>query len=323
MAKPQIIAMSAPVDVIAAAAATGDEPAKLPTFRMEAYNGGPISQPWSDIPLIVDLEGMELRASVPAFLNHDNAQAVGHTTSVEVKGNKRLIAEGVISRTTPAAADVVASGKNGYPWQASIQASISAREFVDAGKSAKANGKNWPGPVLIARKTKLMEISFVDIGADDTTAATIAAQAASNEGASSMDLKARKEALLAAHPQHGALILAALTDGKDDPTIQAEIEAATVKAEREAQAKELADIKASADAHKAEADKLKVDLAAAVKASADKDAEIADLKAKLGVPPIKAGAGEAGAKRRREMSDGDRLAFIKAHGEQAYRALPY
>lgn len=313
MAKPMIIAMTAPVEVIAAAAATGDEPAKLPTFRMEAYNGGPISQPWSDIPLIVDLEGMELRASVPAFLNHDNAQAVGHTTSVEIKGNKRLIAEGVISRTTPAAADVVASGKNGYPWQASIQASISAREFVDAGKSAKANGKNWAGPVLIARKTKLLEISFVDLGADDTTSASIAASAA-NPMESCMDLKPRKEALLAAHPQHEAAILAALVDGKDDTTIKAEIEAADIKAEREAKAKELADLQAAVEAAKAELDK-------AVKAAADKDAEIAALKAKLGVPPIAAGASaEKNTVTKAEfqaMSASDKAKWIAANGAKS------
>ena len=38
------------------------------------------------------------------------------------------------------------------------------------------NGRTFEGPLYVARRTVLGEISFVDLGADGNTTATIAAQ---------------------------------------------------------------------------------------------------------------------------------------------------
>src|SRR5690606_25853301 len=100
--------------------------------------------------------------------------------------NGRLIAEGVVSRDTPAAREIVASGKKGFPWQASIGASVEELEFIKRGVSVMVNGRKFNGPVYVAHKTTLNEISFVDLGADQRTRARIAAQHKDNKENSSM-----------------------------------------------------------------------------------------------------------------------------------------
>jgi hypothetical protein len=48
-------------------------------------------------------------------------------------------------------------------------------QFVKDGESARVNGRDVTGPILIARKTSLGEISFVPRGADGNTSATVSA----------------------------------------------------------------------------------------------------------------------------------------------------
>ena len=69
------------------------------------------------------------------------------------------------------------SSKNGFPWQASIGASVEEFEFVKEHQKVMVNGKEHMGPLNVARKATLGEISFVDLGADGQTQATIAAHA--------------------------------------------------------------------------------------------------------------------------------------------------
>jgi len=54
--------------------------------------------------------------------------------------NGQLSATGVISRDTPAAREVVASAKNGFPWQASVGAGVEEYEFV---KEGSGNVVSW------------------------------------------------------------------------------------------------------------------------------------------------------------------------------------
>ena len=163
---------------VEALATSGDGP-KLPRFEMVANSGyTPFRQPGWRYPLIVDFAGLAIPSqNRPIRLNHDPDQGVGHTTSVGFSGGQ-LVAEGVISRNTPAAADVAQSGKNGFPWQASIGASIDgAPEFVPEGKTVLVNGHTFSGPLNVVRKATLGEISFADLGADGNTSARVAAAA--------------------------------------------------------------------------------------------------------------------------------------------------
>ncbi len=164
---------------LVALAAEGDEQA-IPRFTMIAYTGEPMRVEGWRFPVVVDLEGLSIPSQRrPVRFGHSMYQGVGHTERIAVEAG-RLIAEGIVSRDTAAAREVVASGKRGFPWQASIGAQVAQAEFVRNGKSITVNGKTFEGPLYVARRTVLGEISFVDLGADTNTAATIAAQKLEN-----------------------------------------------------------------------------------------------------------------------------------------------
>jgi hypothetical protein len=148
----------------------------VPRFTMVAYTGEPLRVEGWRFPVVVDLEGLSIPSQRrPVRFGHSMYAGVGHTERIAVEAG-RLIAEGIVSRDTAAAREVVASGKRGFPWQASIGAQVAQAEFIRAGKSIIVNGRTFEGPLYVARRTVLGEISFVDLGADGNTTATIAAQ---------------------------------------------------------------------------------------------------------------------------------------------------
>ena len=79
-----------------------------------------------------------------------------------------------------------------FPWQASIGAQVGAVDFVQAGKSVTVNGRTFDGPVHVARRTVLGEISFVDLGADGNTSATITAKEGLESGVPESIAKIRR-----------------------------------------------------------------------------------------------------------------------------------
>ncbi|MCA9202735.1 MAG: hypothetical protein KDA59_06810, partial [Planctomycetales bacterium] len=142
------------------------ETESIPRFTMVAYTGEPMRIEGWRYPVVVDLEGMSIPSQRrPVRFGHSMYAGVGHTERIAIDGGK-LIAEGIVSRDTQAAREVVSSGKRGFPWQASIGAQVSQADFVRSGKSATVNAKTFDGPLYVARRTSLGEISFVDLGAD-------------------------------------------------------------------------------------------------------------------------------------------------------------
>jgi hypothetical protein len=172
---PTLVAFACSTEwVEASAAPEGDKPA-LPRFAMVAYTGGPMQLAGWRHPVVVDLAGLQIPSPRrPIRLGHDAALGVGHTESVTVEDGT-LVARGVVSRDTAAAREVVVSSKNGFPWQASIGASVIEHEFVCEGASVIVNGREVHGPVNVVRRAVLGEISFVDLGADGATSAAITA----------------------------------------------------------------------------------------------------------------------------------------------------
>ena len=147
----------------------------IPQFRMVAYTGGLMRIEGFPHPVVVDLEGLVIdRQDIPVRLDHQSRQGVGHTQRVAVE-NGSLIAEGLVSRDTSWARDVIRSGQNGFPWQASIGAAVIDAQFIPNGQNVTVNGRTFDGPIHVVRKATLKEISFVDNGADSSTSARIAA----------------------------------------------------------------------------------------------------------------------------------------------------
>ncbi len=171
-----LVGEPAGVEIIEATGEGTDAPAP-PRFSMVAYTGEAMRVDGWRHPVVVDLEGLSLPSQRrPIRFAHSAYQGVGHTDRIAVEDG-RLVAEGVVSRDTPAAREVVASGKRGFPWQASIGAAVRRSEFVRAGQRVTVNGRVFDGPVYVARAATLGEISFVDLGADGNTSARIAANA--------------------------------------------------------------------------------------------------------------------------------------------------
>jgi phage major head subunit gpT-like protein len=173
-------------------AGTDGKPA-LPRFSMVAYTGGPMRIAGWRYPVVVDLAGLSIPSqSRPIRFGHDMASGVGHTDSIAVADGK-LIAAGVVSRDTAAAKEIVASARNGFPWQASLGAAVEQFEFVKEDQSVHVNGREFKGPVNVVRKATLGEISFVDLGADGNTTASVAARQARDGAASAKEQTTMKD----------------------------------------------------------------------------------------------------------------------------------
>lgn len=168
-AEPSSFKFSAPVEI---QAAKGE--GKLPTFEIVAYTGVPMNAGGFYTPVIVELSGVKtVNENIPILLDHDSSRIVGQgsakvdTAAIRVNGS--VMGEDADSQK------VVALAKNGFKWQASIGASVTRREFLEAGKKANVNGREVSGPMVIARESVLQEVSFVAIGADQQTSAAVAA----------------------------------------------------------------------------------------------------------------------------------------------------
>jgi len=159
-------------------AAAEDDTANAPKrFSMVAYTGGPMQVSAYGPPVAIDLGGLTAKAPIPILANHDHTQIVGHADEIEVTANS-LKLSGLISGAGPAAVEVQASAARGFPWKASVGARPDKMEFVGEGVQTKVNGKTLTGPLYVARKSTLGEVSFVAVAADGRTSAKVAASAA-------------------------------------------------------------------------------------------------------------------------------------------------
>ena len=175
LSSPRIVQMTATAAIEIEAAADGGAANMLPRFQMLAYTGTPMRVSGWRHPVVLDLAGLSIPSqSRPIRFGHDAMAGVGHTDSIRVEQGQ-LLASGIVSRDTAAAREVVISSKNGFPWQASVGASVEEFEFVKEHQQVTVNGKQHNGPLNVVRKSTLGEISFVDLGADGSTSASVAA----------------------------------------------------------------------------------------------------------------------------------------------------
>jgi len=166
------------VQFVAAEAGDG-MPSQPRKFAIEAYTGAAIRQGWSAEPIVIDLAGMKFNQRIPIVMGHDYTMAsiLGQATSVRAE-NGRLYVEGEILAESDLAKQVTALAEKGFAWQASVGADVMRHQKIAAGESVTVNGQTFIGPVRIVKASKLREVSFVTLGADDATTARIAAEEA-------------------------------------------------------------------------------------------------------------------------------------------------
>lgn len=161
---------SAPIEFTAAA-----EEGKRPTFSISAYTGVPMNVAAFYMPIVLDLAGVKAASQeIPILLDHDPSRIVGQSSEVKI-GASGVTVAGSVTGDDADAAKVVGHAKNGFKWKASVGANVLRREFLEAGKKATVNGREVTGPLLIARESELLEVSFCAIGADNNTSAQVAA----------------------------------------------------------------------------------------------------------------------------------------------------
>ncbi len=174
-------ALNVRADTVSVAQATAT---RKPRFSIVAYNGGPLSLPNWPLPIILDFAGMDVSAQqIPALYNHTpiEEEAVGQSDRVVVERlTGRLLIDGELYPTNARAQRIISRSKEGFAWQASVGASASEVEEYGPGESVTVNGRAWPGPGFVARKSVVREITFCVIGADAGTQVTVTAAARLN-----------------------------------------------------------------------------------------------------------------------------------------------
>lgn len=175
---------------IKGAASTGS---KAPRFSCVAYTGAAMDLDGFEHKVVIDLKGMRtLSQARPALLDHcpEKDNVVGQTDAIRITP-KQLEVDGFVLRSTPAGRDVLAAAVEGFTWQMSVGADIPSEadlEFIAAGETVEVNGQSFTGPLCVARKTILGEVSFVVMGADGRTWSIITARRKAQ-------LKARKQTM--------------------------------------------------------------------------------------------------------------------------------
>lgn len=159
---------------------------KKRTFDIIGYTGVPLESQgcygW-ECPVVVELSGIILGNGVfPILDNHGpsgfsdqnpKSSVVGQSTTARIQGGK-LRLTGMMFNTM-ASREIVDLADQGLKWQASIGAKVLVKEFIGEGTQVEVNGQMFEGPIYVARKTKLREVSFVVLGDDSNTSALVAA----------------------------------------------------------------------------------------------------------------------------------------------------
>lgn len=158
-------------------AADGESAAGPRRFRIVAYTGAPIRQGWSREPVIIDLAGMTLPPTVPIVMGHDYALGSILGQGVPSVQGGQLVVEGEILADSETARQVLALAERGYQWQASVGADVGRHLKFGEDQATTVNGQTVTGPVRVVRASTLRETSFVTLGADRSTAISIAAEA--------------------------------------------------------------------------------------------------------------------------------------------------
>ena len=185
MPKKNIIAIDASVTI--EATAEGEEKKGPRSFTSTFYTGGPLSVGGYDLPVVVDLAGLQNGKVLVANLDHDSSKRVGNFQVAN--DGRQLVANGVANAATAARDEVINSAMDGYQWQASLEVAPQKIEELAKGKTVEVNGQQITGPAYITRAGTLKGFAFVSHGADDNTSATIAASAASSPEGKKMDAK--------------------------------------------------------------------------------------------------------------------------------------
>lgn len=154
-------------------------------FQIEAYTGAVVERYWGK--LAIDIDGIQAKASLPIFRNHEQNKIVGYSEKVWKDGS--FFVSGKFSDVTEDAKEVKKLAAEGFPWQASIGVKPVEIFSLESGKQMAVNGNTVTGPAEIWTKSEVFETSFVPLGADSDTSV----QTFHKGGTETLESKARAE----------------------------------------------------------------------------------------------------------------------------------
>jgi phage head maturation protease len=126
------------------------------------------------MPTITDFATLKPdRNKLPVLLQHDPSQRAGYTRRFDIGETVKVA--GTIMAATLAGQEVLTTAEEGFPWQQSVGMRLSNVRIIEEGESVKVNGKEHEGPIAVLEGARIDEVSFVSIGADKGTSATVLA----------------------------------------------------------------------------------------------------------------------------------------------------
>ncbi|MCC6193751.1 MAG: hypothetical protein IT518_04715 [Burkholderiales bacterium] len=139
-------------------------------FSGVAYGGGVVTDhPFLD-SVVFDLASTTLVTPAAALYGHFDEVGVIESASV---GERIEITGKLFADLAGNAAKIASMADRGLPWQLSVGIWPGRIEEVRAGVKVALNGREIDGPVTVFRDNRVREVSFVSLGADHTTKATI------------------------------------------------------------------------------------------------------------------------------------------------------
>jgi len=140
-----------------------------------AYAGGPLRVAGYDHPVVIDIAGVSgLGRSIPLLRDHDNKRIVGHVRAENAGG--KIVASGQLAGNSADRAEVLELASDGFPWAASVGMRPTEVQFVKSGKDIAVNGQVVKGPLWVATKARLAELTICAVGADADAEVAIAAE---------------------------------------------------------------------------------------------------------------------------------------------------
>lgn len=150
---------------------TPGENGSLTKLSFAGYSGQPVNLSDYGIkhPMIYSLSGITYKNSVPILYEH--WEPIGHSTTIS-KTDTNLSGEGVTSFPSDARETVVEAIKNGFPFEASMGLRIPDQEditFLEKGQKRVVNNREVTGPMYVAERSVLKEMTVTMSGRDSNT----------------------------------------------------------------------------------------------------------------------------------------------------------
>ena len=165
----------AKLSIQAAEAVEGQNPGPA-KITLLANTGQPMMLDGFFHPVVVDMASAKFdKSRTPILMDHDVAKRIGHTTDQAVTG-ETIEAVGIVSSRSQVAQEFIEDARADFPFQVSIGAQPGKGTFyLDKGEKTTVNGRTHKGPLIVAKNTRIRELTVTVLGADPNTSATIAA----------------------------------------------------------------------------------------------------------------------------------------------------